>query len=124
MEFLKCRHCGNVVTKLYDSSVRIVCCGEEMGDLIPNTVDAAKEKHVPVLSLNGNILTVTVGSVPHPMTAPHYIVFIAVDNGGVETIVPLDFSKGAAVATVTVDPKKPITAYEYCNLHGLWSAKL
>lgn len=124
MIFYKCRHCGNVATKLYDSGVKLVCCGEEMQELKPNTVDAALEKHVPVLALNGDKLTVKVGSVPHPMVAEHYIVFIAVNNGGVVTIVSLDHTKGEAVAEVTIDPTKPVEAYEYCNLHGLWVAKL
>lgn len=124
MKFLRCKHCGNVATKVFDSGVKIVCCGENMEELVPNTVDAAKEKHVPVLKLNGNVLTVEVGSVPHPMTAAHYIVFVAISNGGVSTIVPLDYNSGIARAEVTVDPSKPLEAYEYCNLHGLWSAKL
>jgi len=124
MKFLRCKHCGNVATKLYDSGVDLVCCGEEMEELTANTVDASKEKHVPVITIEENILTVKVGSVPHPMTPQHYIVFIAVDNGGVLTVVPLEPTAAEAKAEITVDSSKPVTVYGYCNLHGLWSSKI
>lgn len=123
MKFLKCRHCGNVATKLYDSGVNIVCCGEDMQLIEPNTVDAATEKHVPVLSLDKDILTVKIGSVDHPMIDEHYIVFVAVDNGGILTVYPFKPSDKPE-AKICVDPSKPIEVYEYCNIHGLWSAKL
>ena len=85
-KFYKCRHCGNVVEKVVDSGVAVVCCGEKMEELIPNTVDASGEKHVPVVTrLEDGRLKVDVGSVPHPMSPEHHIAFIYVEteNGGV-----------------------------------------
>ena len=67
MTFFKCTHCGNIIAHIEDSGVRVVCCGEEMKPLVPNTTDAAGEKHVPVIRQEGNLVTVTVGSVEHPM---------------------------------------------------------
>ena len=67
MKFYRCAHCGNIVAYIHDSGVRAVCCGEEMKELVPNTTDAAGEKHVPVIAVDGQTVTVTVGSVEHPM---------------------------------------------------------
>jgi superoxide reductase len=124
MVIYRCRHCGNIATKLHDSGVKMVCCGENMQELIPNTTDAATEKHVPVLSLKDDKLAVRVGSIAHPMTLDHHIQFIAVDNEGAEYIKFLEPTDPQAEAVFSVDPKKAITVYEYCNLHGLWAAKL
>ena len=78
-KFYRCRHCGNVIIKVVDSKVPVVCCGEKMEELIPNTVDASNEKHVPkVTFLDGCSIKVEVGSVPHPMTPEHHICFIYV----------------------------------------------
>lgn len=118
VKFYKCRHCGNVIEKLVDSKVKVVCCGEEMEELVPNTVDASGEKHVPVVScLEECKMKVTVGSVPHPMEDAHHIVFIYVEteNGGM--CVNL---KDKPEALFCVKNGKPVAVYEYCNLHGLW----
>jgi superoxide reductase len=80
-KFYKCNHCGNVVEKVVDSKVPVVCCGEKMQELIPNTVDASNEKHVPVVTrLDDCRIKVEVGSVAHPMTPEHHISFIYVGN--------------------------------------------
>ena len=72
VKFYKCRHCGNVIIKVVDSKVPVVCCGEKMQELIPNTVDASNEKHVPVVTrINDCRIKVEVGSVPHPMLPEH-----------------------------------------------------
>lgn len=77
VKFYKCETCGNIITKLKDSSVNVVCCGNPMKELIPGEVDAAVEKHVPAVTIEGDKVTVKVGSVPHPMVENHYIEFIA-----------------------------------------------
>ena len=121
-KFFKCRHCGNVVTKVVDSGVPVVCCGEKMEELIPNTVDASGEKHLPVVTrINDCSIKVEVGSVAHPMLPEHHIVFIYVEteNGGIR--VDLNDKPEAVVCTCT---SKPIAVYEYCNLHGLWKTEL
>ena len=121
-KFYKCRHCGNVIEKVVDSGVQVVCCGENMQELIPNTVDASTEKHVPVVTdLGDGTMQVKVGSVEHPMLPEHHIVFIYVETkrGGIR--VNLKDKPEAVVCTCT---DKPVAVYEYCNLHGLWMSKL
>ena len=122
IKFYKCRHCGNVIVKMVDSKVPVVCCGEKMQELIPDTVDAAKEKHVPfVTRLEGGRLKIQVGSVPHPMIPEHFIAFIFVEteNGGIYLNL-----KDNPEAVVCICEEKPIAVYEYCNLHGLWKLEL
>ena len=76
MKLFVCRHCGNIITFVHDSGVPVVCCGEKMQELVPNTVDAAFEKHLPVIKREGSLVTVSVGAVAHPMTEKHYIQWI------------------------------------------------
>lgn len=121
-KFYKCRHCGNVIEKVVDSRVPVICCGETMEELIPNTVDASQEKHVPVVTkLDDCSIKVEVGSVPHPMLPEHHIAFIYVEteNGGIR--VDLKEKPEAVICTCS---SKPIAVYEYCNLHGLWKTTL
>lgn len=121
-KFYKCNHCGNVIVKVVDVGVPVVCCGQKMDELIPNTVDASGEKHVPVVTmLDGNRLKVDVGSVAHPMQPEHHIAFIYVEteNGGIQVIL-----KDKPEAVVCLGDEKPIAVYEYCNLHGLWKTEL
>ena len=121
-KFYKCEMCGNVVVKLVDSKVPLVCCGQKMQELVPNTVDASGEKHVPVVTrLDGNMIKVEVGSVAHPMTEEHHIAFIYVEteDGGIK--VDLNDKPEAVIALGT---SKAIAVYEYCNLHGLWKTEL
>lgn len=122
--FYRCRHCGNVARKDYDMGPKLVCCGEEMILLTANTEDAAQEKHVPVVTAEGNRLTVDVGSVEHPMIPEHHIAFIYVETekGGLRVDLPVD-AKPRATFTVDADDKA-IAVYEYCNLHGLWKTAL
>ena len=121
-KFYKCNHCGNVVIKVVDSNVPVVCCGENMTELIPNTVDASGEKHVPVVTrIDEKSIKVNVGSVAHPMLEEHHIAFIYVEteNGGI--MVNL---KDKPEATIYVGDEKVVAVYEYCNLHGLWKTEL
>lgn len=121
-KFFKCRHCGNVVIKVVDSKVPIVCCGEKMEELIPNTVDASGEKHLPVVTrIDDCHIKVEVGSVHHPMLPEHHIAFIYVEteSGGIRVDL-----KDKPEAVIAVGNDKPVAVYEYCNLHGLWMTKL
>ena len=121
-KFYKCETCGNVVVKLVDSKVPLVCCGSKMRELVPNTVDASNEKHVPqVTMLENNMIKVEVGSVAHPMTEEHHIAFIYVetDKGGIKVDL-----KDKPEAVVALGDAKPLVVYEYCNLHGLWKTDL
>lgn len=122
VKFYKCRHCGNVIEKLVDSTVPVVCCGEKMEELVPNTVEASGEKHIPVVTrLDDCRIKIEVGSVPHPMLPEHHIAFVYVENenGGIR----VDLTEKPE-AEVCICMGKPVAVYEYCNLHGLWKTVL
>ncbi|MBQ5830291.1 MAG: DNA topoisomerase II, partial [Alistipes sp.] len=121
-KFYKCRHCGNVIEKVVDSGVNVVCCGEPMEKLVPNTSDGSGEKHVPVVKhLDDCKIEIKVGSVAHPMTEEHHIAFIYVEteHGGIR----IDL-KDRPEAVVCICTDRPVAVYEYCNLHGLWMPEL
>lgn len=121
-KFFKCRHCGNVIEKIVDSDVPVVCCGEKMEELVANTVEASVEKHLPVVTqIDDCTIKVEVGSVAHPMLPEHHIAFIYVEteNGGIR--VNLSDKPEAVICTCS---SRPIAVYEYCNLHGLWKTTL
>ncbi len=116
----KCDVCGNIVEVVHTGVGELVCCGEPMKLLVENTVDAAKEKHVPVIEKSGNKVTVKVGSVAHPMEEKHYIEFIEVmADGKVYRKFLKPGEKPEATFEITATK---LTAREYCNLHGLWRA--
>mgnify|MGYP003318022626 FL=1 len=121
-KFFKCRHCGNVIEKIVDSDVPVVCCGEKMEELVANTVEASVEKHLPVVTrIDDCTIKVEVGSVAHPMLPEHHIAFIYVEteNGGIR--VNLSDKPEAVICPCS---SRPIAVYEYCNLHGLWKTTL
>ncbi len=122
-KFYLCKKCGNLITMIKSSGVPVVCCGEEMTLLVPNTTDAAKEKHVPEIKIDGNKLTATIGSVIHPMTAEHQImwIYLLTDKG---CHVRMLASGEEPSAVFTLNGEKPVSVYEYCNLHGLWKKDL
>ncbi len=122
VKFYICEHCGNIITKVVDSKVPVMCCGQKMTELVPSTVDAAVEKHVPVYSVEGNVVNVSVGSVEHPMIEQHYIQWIAVaTKQGVQIKYLNPEEKPAATFAIT-DGDEVEAVYAYCNLHGLWKA--
>lgn len=122
MKFYFCEECGNIIVHFKDSGVRVVCCGEEMKELVPGTMDASKEKHVPVVEHHGKQVLVKVGSVPHPMTEEHHIAWIVVETKRGHQLHNLDHT-GAPQATFELaEGDEFVAAYEYCNLHGLWKA--
>jgi superoxide reductase len=123
-KFYVCKHCGNMVNMLHDSGVKMICCGDEMTELVANTTDAAVEKHVPVITVKDDIVTVTVGSVPHPMTPEHKIVWIYLQTEKGEQLNCVDTQEVAETIFKLTDGDKIIAAYEYCNLHGLWKATI
>lgn len=120
IKFFICRTCGNLVSLVNEGGGTLVCCGNEMEELVPNTVDAATEKHVPVIEVEGNKVTVKVGSVAHPMKEEHYIQWIYLEtNEGVQRKCLKPGDEPKAVFALN-DGDKVVSAYEYCNLHGLW----
>ena len=120
LEVYKCDLCGNIVEVLHGGGGELVCCGESMELFVENTVDAAREKHVPVIEKTADGFKVNVGSVAHPMEAEHYIEWIEVIVGGKAYRQFLKPGE-APEATFCVDADQ-VTAREYCNLHGLWKA--
>ena len=122
MKFYQCSHCKNIITYVDNKGVPVMCCGEKMQLLVPGTVDAALEKHVPVVEKDGNKVSVKVGSVTHPMLEEHYIVFIAIETKNGSQIKYLKPGEEPAAEFVLADGDEFVAAYEYCNLHGLWKA--
>ena len=123
MEFYICKHCGNIITFAENKGVPVVCCGEKMHKLEPGSVDAAVEKHVPVYTVDGNTVTVTVGSVTHPMTTEHLIDWIALETEQGTQIKHLTADSAPSVTFALADGDKVKKVYAYCNLHGLWVAE-
>ncbi len=123
-KFYICKKCGNLVGMILNAGVPMMCCGEKMEPLRANSIDASKEKHVPVVTVNGSIVTAKVGSVEHPMTAEHHIawVYLQTKKGGQRRILELNDKPEATFALV--DGDQPLEVYAYCNLHGLWVTEI
>ncbi len=121
--FYICEHCGNIIGMIHSAGVPVKCCGQNMTELIPGTVEASLEKHIPVAEIEGNTVKVTVGSVLHPMIEEHSIlwVYLETDKGGQRK--NLEVGKDPVVTFALAD-EKPLAVYAYCNLHGLWKADL
>lgn len=119
-EVYKCDACGNIVEVLHGGGGELICCGEAMKPMVENTVDAAKEKHVPVIEKVPGGVKVLVGSVAHPMEAKHYIEWIEIIADG--KVLRQYLAPGAAPEATFAVEAKDIAAREYCNLHGLWKA--
>lgn len=118
-KFFLCTICGNVVVKTVDSGANLSCCGMEMMELIPGTIEGVKEKHLPVVECKDGTVKVKIGSVPHPMTEAHHIIFIYLETerGGQIQYLKKDHP---AEAIFHVCKDKPVAVYAYCNIHGLW----
>lgn len=123
-KFYICTHCGNIVEVINDSGVPLMCCGQKMQKLIAGeNENAAVEKHIPIVSVNGDTVKVNVGEIAHPMTIDHSIqwVYLKTDKGIQRKNLCKD---NAPVATFFVGDEKPLEAFAYCNLHGLWKSNL
>lgn len=122
-KFYRCKQCENFVEKLHDSGVSLVCCNEDMEEIVANTVEASKEKHIPSVSVDGNIVQVDVGEVLHPMEEKHYIMWIYLHTKkGCQRrdLVPGEEPK----AVFALEDDEVIAVYEYCNIHGLWKKEI
>ena len=124
MKFYKCEGCGKIAVLFRESACPTKCCGEPMVEVVPGTVDAAREKHIPDVAVEGNLVKVKVGSVEHLMLDAHYIEWIILEtNQGFQK---KDLKPGQAPVAVfaLAEGETPIAAYESCNLHGIWKADI
>jgi len=122
-KFHFCKHCGNLVGMIFNSGAEMTCCGEPMLELVPNTVEASHEKHLPVIDISGEEVTVKVGSVAHPMTDEHFIewIYLETRHGGQRrALKPGDYPE----ASFSLHGEEAVAAYAYCNIHGLWETKV
>ena len=121
LSIYKCAVCGNVVEVVHEAPGALICCGSPMQELIENTVDASKEKHVPVAQINAGVVTVNVGSVPHPMEEKHYIEWIEIIEGA--KLQRVHLKPGMQPSASFKTDGTAVIMREYCNLHGLWKGE-
>jgi len=122
-KFYICPHCGNIVEMVHNAGPKPFCCGKMMNELVPNTVEASGEKHIPAVKVGEGIVEVNVGSVDHPMVDVHWIewVQLVTDKGSYRKWL----NPGEAPnVKFLLSEEKPIAVYAYCNLHGLWKTEL
>ena len=122
-KFYICEHCGNIVGMIHNSGVPMMCCGQKMTKLEAGVVEASHEKHIPVVTVEGNTVRVNVGSVTHPMSEEHHIawIYLQTNRGGQRKC--LDVT-GAPEVPFALADETPVAVYAYCNLHGLWMAEI
>ena len=122
-KFYICEHCGNIVGMIHNGGVPMMCCGQKMTKLEAGVVEASHEKHIPVVTVEGNTVRVNVGSVTHPMSEEHHIawVYLQTNRGGQRKC--LDVT-GAPEVTFALADETPVSVYAYCNLHGLWKTEI
>ena len=123
-KFFICKHCGNLTGLIDNKGVPMVCCGNEMTELVPNTAEASTEKHLPVITeVMTDKISIQIGSVPHPMEESHSITFVYVQSergGQRKCLKPSEEPQ----LTFTFADDKPVAVYAYCNLHGLWKTEI
>ena len=122
-KFYICEKCGNIIGKIHDSGVGVVCCGQKMTYLEPGVVEASREKHIPVVNIRDGEVEVLVGSVTHPMTEEHHIswIYLLTDKSAYRRELS---PTGEPRAVFALSDEKPVAVYEYCNLHGLWKTDI
>ena len=121
-KYFICKHCGNIIIKAKNSGVPVVCCGEPMTELIAGTSDGAREKHVPVWSVENGIVHVQVGSVEHPMLPEHYIEWVSLRTKRGSQHKELHPGEKPEVFFALNEGDEVEEVFAYCNLHSLWKA--
>lgn len=120
--FYICRHCGNIIAFVKNTGVPVMCCGQKMEEIVPGSVDASQEKHVPVYTVENNTVSVKIGSVPHPMTEEHYIEWVSLQTRLGNQRKELRPGDKPEVCFSVCSDDEVQAVYAYCNLHGLWKA--
>ncbi len=121
-KYFICKQCGNIVDMVRDKGVPIMCCGKEMAELVPNTTDAAGEKHVPVYQVRDNTVHVAVGATGHPMLEEHSIEWVSIQTKAGMQRKPLKPGEPPEACFALCKGDEVEGVYAYCNLHGLWKA--
>ncbi|MBQ2661356.1 MAG: desulfoferrodoxin [Clostridia bacterium] len=123
-KFYVCSHCGNLIGMVNNAGVPMICCGEPMTLLEPNTVEASTEKHLPVVTREEGKVKVAIGDVPHPMIPEHFIgfVYLQTERGGQRKC--LKAGEAPEVTFAVTEDEKPLAVFAWCNLHGLWKTEL
>ncbi len=122
LKFYRCSKCGQIVAIVKETGSPLICCGEEMKEIKAGISDGAREKHVPVFEVKGNVVNVTVGSVEHPMQPEHYIEWIAVQTKFGNQRKALKPGEAPKASFAMLDGDEVEAVYAYCNLHSLWKA--
>lgn len=122
VRFFICNHCGNIITMIKDQGVPIKCCGENMQEIIAGASDGAHEKHVPVYNVDGEMVTVCVGEIEHPMTHEHYIDWVCIETEEGFQLKTLNPTMSPKISFSLTKGDKVKSVYAFCNLHSLWKA--
>ena len=124
MKFYQCAHCGNIVVYAENHGVPVMCCGQKMQEIVPGSMDASAEKHVPAVETAGNLVTVKVGAAAHPMIEAHHIAWIVLETAQGFQKKDLNPTGDPQAIFALADGDAPVAAYAYCNLHGLWMKEI
>lgn len=118
-KFFICKHCGNIVGLVVSGGAPLTCCGDQMEELKQNTSEASAKSHMPVIQIENDKVTVSIGDVAHPMKPEHFVawIYLETENGGQRKAISLD---QAPQAVFTLYEDKALAAFAYCNQHGLW----
>ena len=121
MKFYRCEHCGNIIAFAENKGVPVMCCGKKMAELVPNTTEAATEKHLPVIAKNENgVVEIVVGSTLHPMLPEHFIGWVAIETKEGNQRKALSPGMAPKASFALTEGDEVVAAYAYCNLHSLW----
>ena len=118
-----CEKCGNLVEKIDDSGVPMSCCGQKMTPVVAGSVEASREKHIPVATVEDGVVKVSVGSIEHPMAEEHSILWVELKTDKGVQRKNLVVGEPPVVSFALAD-EKPLEVYAYCNLHGLWKSEI
>ncbi|MGN0178381.1 MAG: desulfoferrodoxin family protein [Monoglobaceae bacterium] len=122
-KFYICEHCGNIIIKVKDAGVPVMCCGQKMKELVPGITDGAVEKHIPLYKVEENFVNIQIGSAEHPMLSEHFIEWVALQTKQGIQVKQLHSGEKPTVNFAVCSGDEIEAVYAYCNLHGLWKAE-
>ncbi len=124
MRILKCQKCDNMVLELIKKPCNLMCCNDELVEVVPKTIDTGKEKHLPAVKVDGKKVEIKVGEIPHPMQDVHFINLIILETSKTVHVTKLTPNDEPVTSFMMTEDEKPLNAYEYCNIHGLWKTEI